>query len=839
MAYQPKSYRKFLATTVTASLVATAVAPVVGNAASASDFKDVSSKYKEAVNYLVSNNITSGLTDTSFGTDKQIKRGDAAVFIAKALGLAPVANGPFKDVNDRVAGYVNALSAAKIINGKSETKFAPDDVITRQEMALVLKNAYGLTGDVALPFKDVNSNWAPAVKALLANGITSGTSETTFGSTAPIKRGDFAIFLHRAATLKAEVSSVTATGPKTLTISGTALNKLKAEDVTVEGNKVVSLTPAAGGKTATVALETPLVEGQDYKVSVKLEDGTKEFTVKFTFVLADVAITTSSLEANKDQQFLQVTLNGAVTDLTTIDSLGYDIEFQADKAVFATATPGTAVTTSATGEIDETVAATKLNESFNVKAVLTKDGKTAESKSVKVEVVSKATPAIGDIVITTSELTLTKSVISTTDSTVAVDSVESNTGNVIDKSGLSSYASSNPEVALIDAASGAITPIKAGKTTITVKAGSVVYSKEITVVSEARVATKATASTANVAPGATYTTNVAITDQFGEKVDVSDIIAANISVSEVTLHTAAVADFTNAKDGILPVNISPLATAPAGSYTVVVKDLTTLKNLGQYTVSISADNTADNYKLVVADSSKGVANLAGTTTVKLNANEFTKSGGFLQTLDSGDTAFSVESANSTIATVTPAPDASGVITVTGVKVGTTQIILKKGGVQVATATITVKNEAPIIESITWKSTTAPITVVGKLLTYKDIFTITETASGVDPIVENVKLNVTTTSKVRIDLTAVAAPVLYLDKNDDGAYVAADDEVLGTLGTKLTGSVGQTITLGADWTSNILGQATAIGDKGSFVITVTDDDTNTTVRASTTVNVDVK
>ncbi|MDN4492156.1 hypothetical protein [Ureibacillus aquaedulcis] len=566
--------------------------------------------------------------------------------------------------------------------------------------------------------------------------------------------------------------------------------------------------------------------------------------MKFTFVLADVVVTTTSLEANKDKQFLQVTINGAVTDLSTIDALGYDIEFQADKAVFATVSEGVAgdaATTSATGEIDETVEATELNESFNVKAVLTKDGKTAESKTVKVDVVSKAVPAIGNIVLTTDVLELTKNVVSTKDDEVAVKEVVSNTEDVINVSGLSSFASSNPEVALINASTGEITPIKAGKTTISVKAGNVVYSKEITVVSEERVATKATATTANVAPGSTYTTKVAITDQFGEDLDEASITADNISVSEVTGVTVATADFTNVADGELPVTISPADTATAGSYTVVVKDLTTPKNLGQYTVRVSADNTADNYKLVVADSSKGVANLAGDDTVTLNANEFTKSGGFLKTLEDTDTAFTVESANSNIATVASStlPE-GGDIEVTGVKVGTTQIILKKGGVQVATATITVKEEVPTIESITWKANGSTITVAGKAVTYKDIFTITATASDVDPIVESVKLNETTTSKVRIDLDTESAPVLYLDQNDDGTYDAEDDEVLGTVAAQLAGSAGQTYTsLGSDWTANILSGTTTSGDKGTLVITVTDDDANTTVRASSTLNVDVK
>ena len=204
------------------------------------------------------------------------------------------------------------------------------------------------------------------------------------------------------------------------------------------------------------------------------------------------------------------------------------------------------------------------------------------------------------------------------------------------------------------------------------------------------------------------------------------------------------------------------------------------------------------------------------------------------------TNFTVESANPTVATVA-ALDADGKIVVTGKKVGSTQIILKKNGVQVATATITVKEEVPTIESITWKANASTITVAGKAITYKDIFTITETASTVDQIVEGVKLNVDTTSKVRIDFTSTALPVLYLDQNDDGKYAKADDEYLGKVEAKLAGSVGQTIELAStlDWKNNILNQETASKDKGTVIITVTDNDNSKTVRASSTLSVDVK
>ncbi|MFC4354183.1 S-layer homology domain-containing protein [Chryseomicrobium palamuruense] len=205
MAYQPKSYKKFVATAATATLVATAVAPTA-----LADFTDVNANYKNAVTYLVDQGITKGLTETTFGVTSPIKRGDAAIMIATALGLntttAPDAG--FTDVNARVAGAVNAIVAAGIASGKTSTTFAPDLYITRQETAKIIANAYGLTGSGTTKFADVNSNWAPFVSALEQAGIAQGLNETTFGATNDVTRGQFALFLYRAEGQPYEVAAV-------------------------------------------------------------------------------------------------------------------------------------------------------------------------------------------------------------------------------------------------------------------------------------------------------------------------------------------------------------------------------------------------------------------------------------------------------------------------------------------------------------------------------------------------------------------------------------------------------------------------------------------------------
>ena len=120
----------------------------------------------------------------------------------QALGL-DIENAPasgFTDVPERAEKEVNALKAAGITNGKTKTTFDSDQNITRGELAKWLSKAYGLEpGNEKLPFKDVEGDYIPAVSALVNNGITKGTTETTFGTHDMAKRGDFAKFVYRAA----------------------------------------------------------------------------------------------------------------------------------------------------------------------------------------------------------------------------------------------------------------------------------------------------------------------------------------------------------------------------------------------------------------------------------------------------------------------------------------------------------------------------------------------------------------------------------------------------------------------------------------------------------------
>lgn len=177
-------------------------ASMVSPALAATNFTDVSERYEESVNYLISKNITNGTSKTKFGVDQNIKRGDAAIILAHALSLtekdAPASG--FGDVPRRGVLAINALKDAGIVNGKSTKSFGFNDLMKRGEMALMLTKsaAYNLEGNKSnLSFTDVNSRYADAVAALVDNKITTGKSSSEFGTNDLLKRGEYAVFIHK------------------------------------------------------------------------------------------------------------------------------------------------------------------------------------------------------------------------------------------------------------------------------------------------------------------------------------------------------------------------------------------------------------------------------------------------------------------------------------------------------------------------------------------------------------------------------------------------------------------------------------------------------------------
>lgn len=111
------------------------------------DFADMQNSWAKAyVGTAVADGFVSGMSETEFAPDAQISREQAATMVGRALKLtAPEKNNVFVDdneISDYAKGYVYALKNLKIIEGKSgNAGFAPQDALSRAEAAKII---YGI-----------------------------------------------------------------------------------------------------------------------------------------------------------------------------------------------------------------------------------------------------------------------------------------------------------------------------------------------------------------------------------------------------------------------------------------------------------------------------------------------------------------------------------------------------------------------------------------------------------------------------------------------------------------------------------------------------------------------
>ena len=110
-------------------------------------FEDVSKDHwaYEAISLMSMRLVAQGVNETHFAPNQNITRSEFVALIARALGLsASNQETPFKDVA-ATSWYANEVAIAYqlgLINGKSETEFAPDNRISSEEMAVILLRAY-------------------------------------------------------------------------------------------------------------------------------------------------------------------------------------------------------------------------------------------------------------------------------------------------------------------------------------------------------------------------------------------------------------------------------------------------------------------------------------------------------------------------------------------------------------------------------------------------------------------------------------------------------------------------------------------------------------------------
>ena len=169
-------------------------------------FVDVAtgSYYEDAVDWAVENGITKGTDDTHFSPDGICTRAQAVTFLWRTAGspASKTSTMPFTDVPVGSYYYDAVLWAVEngITKGTSDTTFSPNMTCSRAQIVTFLwRSEKSPAAGTANPFADVKSTayYAGAVLWAVKENITKGTTNTTFSPNADCTRAQIVTFLWR------------------------------------------------------------------------------------------------------------------------------------------------------------------------------------------------------------------------------------------------------------------------------------------------------------------------------------------------------------------------------------------------------------------------------------------------------------------------------------------------------------------------------------------------------------------------------------------------------------------------------------------------------------------
>ena len=183
----------------------------INTAKALTDFDDVAagSWYEEAVAYAVENSLFKGISDTEFAPNSDMTRAMLVMVLyrlenpeesERTHSFADVADGEW---------YAQAVAWAAesgIVNGVSDTEFAPNDNITREQMAAIIYRYAKIKGydtEKASELTDcadaneISEYALDAVKWANAAELINGISETSISPNTTATRAQVAAILMR------------------------------------------------------------------------------------------------------------------------------------------------------------------------------------------------------------------------------------------------------------------------------------------------------------------------------------------------------------------------------------------------------------------------------------------------------------------------------------------------------------------------------------------------------------------------------------------------------------------------------------------------------------------
>lgn len=165
---------------------------------------------KDNILFVVSRGLLNGTSETTFSPNTGMTRGMFVTALGRLAGVDPAdyQSGKFTDVKADAyyAPYVNWAAKTGIVSGTTDTTFAPDTNINREQMAVIMKNyavKLGYTVPKALEavtFADNASisSWAKeAVESMQQAGILAGKTNNRFDPAGTATRAEVATVLWR------------------------------------------------------------------------------------------------------------------------------------------------------------------------------------------------------------------------------------------------------------------------------------------------------------------------------------------------------------------------------------------------------------------------------------------------------------------------------------------------------------------------------------------------------------------------------------------------------------------------------------------------------------------
>lgn len=173
---------------------------------SSNSFTDISGHWaKQAIDYVVGKGYFFGLSNTEFGPNKSITRGQFVTVIGRMLNVnTSIYNSQnFNDVKSSMyySSYIAWANKMGIVSGVGQGRFAPEKELTREEMAVIMSKFLKVSNKTLNAKGNSNAfmddgkieSWAKeAVKEMAKLGVVNGMGDGKFAPKSPFTRAQVA-----------------------------------------------------------------------------------------------------------------------------------------------------------------------------------------------------------------------------------------------------------------------------------------------------------------------------------------------------------------------------------------------------------------------------------------------------------------------------------------------------------------------------------------------------------------------------------------------------------------------------------------------------------------------